>query len=753
MLAATRSGEEEQLRGARVLAIEGRALEKSYRGALRSAFDASIAAAAQRRAKAAGASGLSLVAMDDTELGNQVQMAAKRARGLLQESYGAVALRLQNLPGAREAVDADSLLGPEMFVTAAAQALSTVISSPRDVAGLVRHIPSAMAPALTSTYDAIVLLLDRKGLGPASVARNLGPPTVRMSAPATLGGNAAATVARVDANGEPTRTGARSVPLRFSLPTGAQATAAGGRVEDADLVEYGRLQALLGVNANSLIDAAVSAARALAVGRQIPIDPPPAKLVEAMVKVQRHDAARLGTGDRAREGAGASDSAAEGTREIGRMFIGLAAHSVHRLAIQLVARIFTRMERDRLVPGPVRDLLLCLRLPFMEVALADPSIFVRRDHPARALIDAIGTSAIGRLTDASAGERRYLQQVRGAVQFVVHSPGGAASAFAQAHDHFQTLMATPVHGEPDRYAAARAALTQAEERELRASAVAVFLREILEGAQLEGGLRDFLLHIWPRVLVEANVRKDSAPELARSLLNLVPNLVWSVQPPTAATDRKRLIDVIPAVVAGIWDGARLIGWPEAKVQALLDELMRAHAAVLKAPEGQGGGTFSVSTVRIRLDGVRIEEIAAGVPDRNCFVVEEAVRQTLAAGQSGIEHQFVQGPVVPGAPMAGEQAHGAVANWSERTWFELQVDAKPVRVRLEFFSPARTLALFCAAGGRPCYSISRDGMAAMLRAGTLRAVESLPVTARALRRVLKDLERSVQAASDGANGAA
>ena len=116
------------------------------------------------------------------------------------------------------------------------------------------------------------------------------------------------------------------------------------------------------------------------------------------------------------------------------------------------------MERDRLVPAPVRALLFYLRFPALEVALADPSIFVRSDHPARRLIDAIGSASIGWSADGTVNviaNKRFLQQVRTAVQFVLHSPGEAASAFAQASAQFSVFLTSDSMPEDDTLAAAR----------------------------------------------------------------------------------------------------------------------------------------------------------------------------------------------------------------------------------------------------------------------------------------------------------
>ena len=764
--AAVRSGDEVQVRCARMLSIQGKALGQALRGALHTAYEGGVAAfLGKESAPSWHQSVLSLVEIDASDLSSQVDQAINRLRHLVEEASAGPTLRLQTLAGERALHEADSPLRPGVFLEAIAESLSSVISAPSDVATIVRHVPVAIEPPLSATYAAINRFLDSKGIAPASavraapVQRNIGPATIRAEVPASLAAlssNAEPGVTSSNAAGlAPRRSGAKASSSgraghgRVGAAAGANAGVAAGTARDEQLlVEYARLQALAGVNASSLVDTANSASRSAAMGQEASVVPPSSQLVDAMIASQRQDAQHMSANEQKRE----PGQEPIGTREHSRRLIALTTHPVHKLTIQLVARLFTRMERDRLVPGPVRALLFYLRFPALEVALADPSIFVRSDHPARRLIDAIGSASIGWSADGTVNviaNKRFLQQVRTAVQFVLHSPGEAASAFAQASAQFSAFLTSDSMPEDDTLAAARAALREAEQREIRTIDVAAFLREVLEGAQLDDYLRNFLLRVWARVLVEAAAREAQEPGLVRRLLNAIPDLAWSVQPLGNPMDRKRLIDTIPAVLGSLRDGLRLIDWPAKKNQALLDHLMRAHSHVFKATEAPAAGAFSVSTVRIRLDGFRIEP-ASGSPRGERFdVLEEAVHHVLAQGGSGVLHQWIEADNAP--PLTAydaAQAEQLVAQWHEKMWFDLRVDETLARVRLECFTPSRALALFSSARGDSLYSLSHASLITYLRCSRITPAEPMPLVLRALRTVLADLERSSKAAIDG-----
>jgi len=764
--AAVRSGEETQVRCARIVALQVKALAHGYRGLVRSKFVEALASMlGQRSAPAPRQSTLSLIEIGDSDLSNQVDQLSGRLRNLVQGPFTGLMQRLQTLVGDRELQEADAALRPGIFLEAVSETLSPVIPGPGDLAALLRHFPPALQPPLSATYEAINRFLDGKGIGvPAPVVRvspvqrNIGPPTIRADLPAAPGNSAAGgedELGMIDAAGLGRPIGKAPGPGRPGLARGAGVPAGrheiAGEIDQALMVEYGRLQALAGVNASSLVDTVVSAVRSASLGREADVAPPAGKLANAMLAAQKLDAEYLAARQRKQE----TDKELTSTRELSRQLIAQAAAPVHKLTIQLVARIFTRIERDPLVPAPIRALLTFLRLPALEVALADPTFFVRLDHPARRLIDAVGSSSVGWSAEAS-GSRRQLQQVRAAVQYVLHSPGAAPSAFLQAAAQFSASLTADAGQEADPLAAARQALREAEEREIRAGEVATFLREILEGAHMEAYLRTFLLRVWARVLVEAAARESQEPGLVRRLLGAVPDLVWSVQPLGHAAERKRLVDTIPAVLGSLREGLRLISWPENKLHELLTQLMGSHSLALKANESpaHAAGAFSVSTVRIRLDGFRIGSAPPGTHEGPIEVLDEAVQQVLKANGSGVSHQWLRDDDVPSfGPLDAVQAEQMIAAWSEKSWFDLRVGPSSTRVRLEGFTGGGSLALFSSPKAGALYSLSRESLISYLRCAWIAAAEPMPLVARALHAVLADLERSSQAAADGANGEA
>ena len=753
--AAIRAEDETVVRAAAILQPQSTAVLQAYALALRGAFDAASEPVFAPRAAAPRRAALSLLELEDSDQRSQIEQAAARLRNLLQAPQAALLARLQTLTGNPELSEAQSPLRPAIFLQAMADSLAPLVAG--SSAALLRYFVLPLAPALDATYGAVNDYLHIHDVLPYTPLRATAGAGAR---PPPMRGETAPALALAD---EHAAAGDAAAPAARSAQRPAAAPPEPAVNDEAALAEYVRLQAALGVNAHILIDAANQALGKAPAATAVPlvVAPAPENLIAFMLSGQRRDAARVAA---IREDAGKVEAAGAaaaapalpdmlGTRDYSRQLIALATSPLHKLTIQLVARLFARIERDRLVPEPLRTLLVCLRFPSLEVALADPALLLRAQHPVRRLLDAIGSSAIGWKPDGPES-RRYLHHVRAAVHFVVHSPGSAAQAFAQSVEQFDAFLASIVPPQSEAKTLAKDAVREAERRELQAQEVGRFIEELLRGAVLEDYLRQFLTEVWPRVLVAAAAREGEDPGLFVRLLNLMPDLVASVQP-AAPAERKRLVAAIPALVSQLRDGLALIGWPPDKLQALLNRLMLVHA---QAADGDDApvpvlGGFSASTMRIRLDGLRLSEPVPGEHDSPVPVLEEAVHYLLQQRGGGVLHQWIKSPPpLPADAISRAEAAAQVALWRERAWFDLRLGGALVRMRLAWWAPSRSLALFASRSGASLVTFSQASLITYRRCGWIKPAEQALLLARAFRSVLSDLRRAAQAAAGDADGA-
>ena len=748
LASAVRSGEESQAKPALALSLQEKTLERAFAQQLRGGFDAGVAVFLGRKAgSGARRAALSLMEMDESDLRSQIDQCAARLRNLVQVGNSAVNLRLQSLRGSSDFSEQHSPLRPTIILEAVADALEAASPPVDGIGALLRHFPGPLSAPLDAAYVAIARMLDSKGIAPYAPSRAAPDPD--------RGGREEGGPRKPQAAAD--APAAASAPVRAApgrvAAAAPRADAAAVHAEEEPLLEYGRLQATLGVNAAPLIEAILDAGRRVAAGQALTPVAPASELVAAMLSGQRQDAARVAAKAGAEPGSVVTTDGKPlpefiGSRDYSRTLITQAATPLHKLTIQLVARIFARIERDRLMPAPLRTLVVCLRFPFLEVALADPSVLLRADHPARRLINSLATTSIGWSPDGS-DNQRYLHQARSAIHFVVHSPSAAASAFAQSGDQFDAFLASVVPTPSEAVVTAREYLRDAEKREIQALEAAQFLEKVMESAGLEEYLRQFLYGPWARAMAEAAA--VGGPEHFRRLLMVVPELVASVLPATANQDRKRQVESIAALLTQLRDGVALIGWPAERMQAFLNRLMIAHSAVLGGGDtpAPGAGGFSPSTVRIRLDGFTLREAPEIDRAQPVPVVDEAVQHFLSQAKSGVVHQWFKAPLELTAEAPGlEEAREQVAQWRERRWFDINLGRAVVRMRFAGWTPGRALALFSSRTGGSLASLSHDTLVEYVRGGLIRPAETAPLLTRALRSVLKDLRRAADAATGG-----
>jgi hypothetical protein len=180
-------------------------------------------------------------------------------------------------------------------------------------------------------------------------------------------------------------------------------------------------------------------------------------------------------------------------------------------AIDLVGLLFESLFQTHAMLDRARRLYARLVLPYVKVALTDESLFVRRDHPARRLLDVITEACEGN-DGSTPQDRELLERAAGVAQRIVADYNEDLEIFALASDELESLLdqqrkrvevlekraAESVHG--------KERLLQAR---LQAGAA---LAQRLGRTPLTEAVADFLIQHWQHHLVQTLLRDglDSA---------------------------------------------------------------------------------------------------------------------------------------------------------------------------------------------------------------------------------------------------
>lgn len=425
-----------------------------------------------------------------------------------------------------------------------------------------------------------------------------------------------------------------------------------------------------------------------------------------------------------------------------------ATKQVDKLTIELVGMLFDRIHQDKHLPAEIKTALSRLQFPIMKVALADSDLFVSPVQPARRLMDRIAGTGIGWRPEGEENAR-YLTEVNRAVNTVVVAINEGPPIFEKALNEFEVYLAEERVRDDDPVTRAKRALEEAETREIMAINAAIGIRRVFESVQLESYLRDFLLDTWVKVLVAATLRERTQPEFAKKFRDIVPDLVWSVQPKINPDDRKRLVKTIPAVLSTVREGLQLIEYSPAQSAEFFSRLMASHAQAVKALEvAYGtGAPMDPAAFKRKLDEVKIVEpppMVENEPEQHLTITPEVIRSAVAANHA--EVNLLEAPLtvqpeemIPVEKLSDQDIDNMIESWQRGTWFDLWTGEQTERVRLRWISPRRNFYLYTSAETGKAHSLSPLILRGYVRAGRLMTAERAPLFERVVGDMMHDLQ--------------
>jgi len=94
---------------------------------------------------------------------------------------------------------------------------------------------------------------------------------------------------------------------------------------------------------------------------------------------------------------------------------------------------------------------------------------------------------------------------------------------------------------------------------------------------------DFLRGPWVNVMVHVMTQADVPEAESQSLINVVEDLVTSLQRPTTLEERDHLRGMLPSLTERLRKGMAIIEWPPKLRGDLMEQLMVVHARYLRSP--------------------------------------------------------------------------------------------------------------------------------------------------------------------------
>jgi len=398
-----------------------------------------------------------------------------------------------------------------------------------------------------------------------------------------------------------------------------------------------------------------------------------------------------------------------------------------KATIEIVALMFQAILAEERIPPGIRVWFARLQMPVLRVALEDPDFFGTADHPARQLIDRMGSCVMG--FDASGVQGGAMEtEIKRIVQVIEQYPETGKKVYQIVFEEFQKFLSKFLTEKGANQKVVSVA-QQVEQKETLAIQYTIEMRNMLKDMPVRDEIRDFLFKVWAEVLAVAAVRKGPQHADTLVLKKSATDLIWAASAKPNRADRAKVIQDLPNLLLRLRSGMTLLAMApseqESQVKRISDTLADAFMSKTQAiPQAQ------------------IDAMAQRLGNLEDFVSEDGMGD-LPLDAESIEMMLgIDASAIEVVANGGSKPTAAMLAWAQElqlgSWFTLDHNNQITQVQFAWRSDRKHLNLFASSAGKS-YLIQGGRLAAYLQAGLLLPQEEEALTVRATRDALAKLE--------------
>lgn len=398
-----------------------------------------------------------------------------------------------------------------------------------------------------------------------------------------------------------------------------------------------------------------------------------------------------------------------------------------KATIEIVALMFQAILQEERIPPGIRVWFARLQMPVLRVALAEPDFFGTLNHPARQLIDRMGSCVMG--FDAANIRGGALElEIKRIVQVIEQYPETGKRVYQLVYDEFQKFLAKFLTEKSSTQKVVGVA-QQVEQRETLTIQYTIEMRNMLKDMPVREEIRTFLFKIWAEVLAMAAVRNGPQHADTLDLKKSSTDLVWAASAKPNRNDRAKVIQDLPKLLQRLRTGMTLLGLvqadQDAHIKTISDTLADAFLSKTQAiPQAQ------------------IDVMAERLANLEDFVSEDGMGD-LPLDAESIELMLgIDASKIAVVADGGSKPTAAMQAWAQElqlgSWFTLDHNGQIRQVQFAWRSDRKHLNLFASSDGYS-YLIQAGRLGAYLQAGLLLPQEEETLTVRATRDALAKLE--------------
>ncbi len=439
------------------------------------------------------------------------------------------------------------------------------------------------------------------------------------------------------------------------------------------------------------------------------------------------------------------------------------------------------IQDERLLSG-VRGHLQMLEPMLMEIAKVDGRFFSDKQHPARQFLDKVTNRSLAFASERDEGYAQFVKSIEKSIASLgkkTTQNDTASQAFAEVLMQLEGIWERLDAEDRARREEAARALLHAEQRNMLAQFLGQEFRANAQGIEVPAAVVDFVCGPWAQAVAEAQLLCTDGTSDPQGYHELVTELYWSVQPRVAKRNRKRLVQIIPGMLAKLRSGLQLIEFPPERITDFFSELISMHEAALEVgrakpvlpQEASPESVLEAQDAADLTDRAELEALYAASAEASHSGATELTEQDFGNSKSQPldKHNEVwlgkreadgvgflqEGAVGPAIPIVSDDTiittgnkassnRGGPGQIAIGTWVELMLESQWVRAQLTWASPHRTLFMFVAHGGK-AHSMSQRTMDNLHAQGLIRVVSDGRLVEKALDAVAQTaLRNSVDA---------
>ncbi len=403
-----------------------------------------------------------------------------------------------------------------------------------------------------------------------------------------------------------------------------------------------------------------------------------------------------------------------------------ASTTAEKATIEIVALMFQAILAEDRIPPAVRVWFARLQMPVLRLALSEPDFFGSLQHPARRLIDRMGSCVLGFEADVSSAALET--EIKRVVQVIEQYPETGRRVFQLVYDEFQKFLAKFLT-EGNTAQRMVSVAQQMEQKETAAIQYTIELRKMLGDVPMRDEIREFLFKVWAEVMAVSSIKSGPQHTDSMGLKQVAADLVWAASAKPNRADRAKVIQDLPSLLKRLRVGMSLLSFDIAKqdmhIKTISDTL--ADAFMSK--------TQTIDIKQIEAMGERLKNLEDFVSEDDVGdlpIDAESIELMLGIDTSGIDI----------ITSGGSDPTDAMRAWAqeleEGNWFNLDHNGKATRMQYAWRSKRGQLHLFAGTNGRT-YLFQIRRLAAYLQAGLVSPIEDETLTVRATRDALAKLD--------------